>query len=184
MRGDATAGGVEVTITHLEMTARPSHLPPLPAGPHVALIAAETPPLHYFLYLYGTVGAAYDWTDWFAKPEAEQRAFLEDADVTLFTMMLDGWPGGFFMLDRREAVHGAGASDLAYFGLMPEARGRGLGPWLLGEAIAAGWARDGTARLTVNTCSLDHPAALPLYQKLGFRPFRRETVTRPSPGGQ
>ena len=29
--------------------------------------------------------------------------------------------------------------------------------------------------MTVNTNSLDHPRALPLYQKAGFVPVRRET---------
>ena len=29
-------------------------------------------------------------------------------------------------------------------------------------------------RLTVNTCTLDHPRALPLYQRLGFTAYNRE----------
>jgi hypothetical protein len=37
--------------------------------------------------------------------------------------MPQGWPQGFFMLDRREA----GICDLAYFGLVPEAVGAGWG---------------------------------------------------------
>jgi hypothetical protein len=28
-------------------------------------------------------------------------------------------------------------------------------------------------RVSVNTCSLDHPAALPSYIAAGFRPYRR-----------
>ena len=32
--------------------------------------------------------------------------------------------------------------------------------------------------VTVNTNSLDHPRALPLYQKAGFVPVRRETHRR------
>ena len=40
------------------------------------------------------------------------------------------------------------------------------------------WDRPGAARVTVNTNSLDHPRALPLYQKAGFVPVRRETRSR------
>jgi len=160
---------LDVVITYLEMTARPVKLPPMPVGPKVALVAATAPPVHYFLYLYGTIGRSYAWTDWFEADAAAREAFVADPKVELFTMMLDGWPGGFFMLDTREQ----GVCDLAYFGLMPEALGRGLGAWLLGEAIESGWDRPGVERLTVNTCTLDHPAALPLYQKLGFRPIGR-----------
>ena len=32
--------------------------------------------------------------------------------------------------------------------------------------------------VTVSTNSLDHPRALPLYQKAGFSPVRRETKSR------
>jgi len=172
--GGKAGDTVEVTRTYLEMTARPGSLPPRPVNHPVALVSADRPPVHYFLYLYGSVGAAYDWTDWFREPETRLEEFVSDPRVVVYTMMLDGWPGGFFMLDWREP----GLCDLAYFGLMPEARGRGLGPWLLGEAIDAAWSRDGVERVTVNTCTLDHPAALPLYQKLGFRPHRRETEAR------
>ena len=31
-------------------------------------------------------------------------------------------------------------------------------------------------RITVNTNTLDHPKALPLYQRLGFEPYRQETA--------
>ena len=45
----------------------------------------------------------------------------------------------------------------------------GLGRWFLGAALEAAWAHEPQA-VVVQTCTLDHPAALPLYQKLGFSP--------------
>jgi GNAT superfamily N-acetyltransferase len=69
--------------------------------------------------------------------------------------------------------------DLAYFGLVPEAVGQGLGRFLLETAVHLAWDRPGATRVTVNTCSLDHPRALPLYQRAGFEPVRRETRRRP-----
>lgn len=171
----AAGARIEYQVTWLEMDARPAGpLPPRPANVEAALLKAEAPPADYFLYLYRTVGAPWEWTDWLARPRAELEAYLGDPGVSLWTLMLEGWPGGFFMLD----TSAAGSCDLAYFGLVPEATGRGLGPWLLGMAIEAGWAQPGVVRLTVNTCTLDHPAALGLYQRLGFRPVARETRTR------
>lgn len=166
---------VEYTVTYLEMSGRPAGPPPpLPVGARVALMAAERPPVAWFRYLYSEVGRDWEWTDWLERPDAEAADFLGADGVTLHTMMLDGWPGGFFMLDGREA----GVCDLAYFGLVPEALGRGLGRWLLGQAIHAAWELPGVERLTVNTCSLDHPAALGLYQRMGFEPVRREKASR------
>ena len=40
------------------------------------------------------------------------------------------------------------------------------------------WDRPAAERLLVNTNSRDHPRALSLYQKAGFVPIRRETLTR------
>jgi len=166
---------IPYTVTHLEMTARPATpIPHVPTGSTLALIAASNPPAGYFLYLYSAVGADYEWTDWLEATRQQQEAFVTDAQVELFTLMVDGWPGGFFVLDTREP----GACDLAHFGLVPQAIGRGLSAWFLASAIHMGWDRAGVTRMTVNTNTLDHPRALALYQRMGFVPVRRENKTR------
>ena len=166
---------VEVVVTHLEMDARPGYpRPHLPTGPASALIAAERPPAGTSS-TSTTASAATTNGPTSTAPAAEAlTAFLHDPAVTLYTFMRAGWPHGFFVLDGRAP----GRCNLAYFGLVPEAIGRGLGTFLLQTAVHMAWDRPGTARLTVNTNSLDHPRALPLYQQAGFEPVRRETVTR------
>lgn len=166
---------VEYVVTFLEMEGRPGYpRPHMPPGAPSALIAAEAPPLWWFLALYDAVGAAYEWTDQRRAPRDQVEAFLASREVTVFTLMRAGWPHGFFVLDGR----GRGAVDLAYFGLAPEAIGQGLGTFLIQTAVHTAWDRPGTTRVTVNTNSLDHPRALPLYQKAGFAPVRRETRNR------
>jgi len=66
-----------------------------------------------------------------------------------------------------------GVCNLAYFGLMPEYVGRGLGFFFLAQAVEMAWSRP-IQRFTVNTCTLDHRRALPLYQRVGFVPYSRE----------
>lgn len=171
----AAGDEVEVAVTYLEMTGRPGWpRPHLPAGPPSVLVGAERPPLWYFLDLYARVGAAYEWTDQIDAPADEVTAFLHDPAVTLYSFLRAGWPHGFFVLDARAP----GACNLAYFGLVPEAIGRGLGTFLLQTAVHMAWDRPGVERVTVNTNSLDHPRALPLYQKAGFEPVRRELTRR------
>lgn len=166
---------VEYTVTYLEMTARPVHpRPHMPTGPISMMVAAHRPPVWYFLNLYDTVGRDYEWTEMHARSTAELAGFLEHPEVTLCTLIRGGWPNGFFLLDGRDRE----TCNLGYLGLVPEAIGRGLGSFLLYSAIHMAWDRPGTSRLTVNTNSLDHPRALPLYQKAGFEPVRRETLTR------
>ncbi|MEM9012976.1 MAG: GNAT family N-acetyltransferase [Pseudomonadota bacterium] len=166
------------TITYLEMTAPPSFgRPPLPLGAATALLAAEDPPVWYFLALYRAVGDAHYWVDMTSRPEEEVAAYLTRPGMTLYTLMRNGWPAGFFLLDEGEE----GESDLAYFGLVPEAIGQGLGSWLLRTAVLTAWERPGIERLTVNTNTLDHPRALPLYQRMGFVPIRRVELPFPPP---
>ncbi|MGR3781281.1 MAG: GNAT family N-acetyltransferase [Albimonas sp.] len=166
---------VAVAITWLEMTRRPEGAhPPLPMNAPVALVRAKAPPAAYFLYLYRLVGEAWEWTDRLDDDPATLGAELAREDMGLHTLMWEGWPAGFFLLDWRQA----GVCDLAYFGLAEATRGRGLARWLLAEAIHAGWSRPGVEKLTVNTCALDHPSALPLYQRAGFSPVRRTEVER------
>ena len=167
---------VPYSITYLEMTARPDWaMPHLPG--HIRLERAIDPPVWYFLSLYDAVGRDYEWQDRFDQADndpAALQAFVRDPDVVIWTAMGHGWPQGFFMLDWRDA----GVCDLAYFGLVPQAVGQGWGKALLQTAILTGWGRDNVERMTVNTCTLDHPRALSLYQRLGFSPIGREDRSR------
>ena len=105
---------------------------------------------------------------------AEIEKWLTADVMSLYTLIEHGWPQGFFLLEDAED----GTVDLAYFGMVPEAIGKGLGAWLLKTAILTAWDRPNTQRLTVNTCTLDHPRALATYQKHGFQPVGREDKTR------
>ena len=72
-------------------------------------------------------------------------------------------------LDLREG----GEVNISYFGLMPEAIGKRLGFFFSYHVCMNAWALP-IRRLTINTCTLDHPRALPLYQRLGFTAYARE----------
>ncbi|MGE3396780.1 MAG: GNAT family N-acetyltransferase, partial [Sphingomonas sp.] len=64
--------------------------------------------------------------------------------------------------------------------LTPERAGQGHGRWLFAEALAQAW-QDDVRRVTVHTCSLDHPAALPAYLRAGFAAVRRAFESFPDP---
>jgi GNAT superfamily N-acetyltransferase len=61
--------------------------------------------------------------------------------------------------------------NLSYFGLMPNAIGSGTGYAFLRAAVDEVW-RHGAGGMTVNTCTADHPRALPNYLRAGFRIVR------------
>lgn len=158
-----------MTVTFLEMLAKPSALPPPHPKSKVALLKADNPPVHFYRYLYDTIGADYYWVDRKRMDDANLSAILRDPKLELYVLYADGNPAGMAELDFREPALGL----LAYFGLMPEYIGKRLGYFFLYHAVANAWAHP-INLLHVNTCTLDHPRALPLYQRLGFVPYARE----------
>ncbi len=169
---------VDTTVTYLEMTARPSHFPPMPSAPRLALMKAENIPLHFYRYLYAAVGGSWLWVERLSLSDEALSKKIHAAGIDVFVLYANGSPAGYFELDRRDPL----SVRLVYFGLMPEWTGMRIGPWFLGSAVAEGFAR-GAKALRVNTCTLDHPAALPLYQRIGFAPVRREDRQITVPAG-
>ncbi len=169
-------GHIKVTVTYLEMTAKPPRRQrPHPHG--LSLLRAENCTFSFYRYLYDTVGEEWLW--WFrrAMPADELRAILADERVEIYVAYVSGVPAGYVELSRTNP----GTCDIQYLGLIPEFIGRGIGPWLLDWAIEAAWNGAGVERVTVNTCDLDHPRALMTYQKAGFRPVEQEVRFDPDP---
>ena len=157
---------IKYRVTYLEMKKPPSFDWPKVLKYKLNILKAENIPSWYFLFFYKQVGKKYYWTDWLNKSEKELNSFVSDKNVFFYTLIKDGWPAGFFMLDYREKQ----ICNLSFLGLVEEAIGLGLGEYLLKTAILTAWDSKKIESLTVNTCSLDHKRALHLYQKNGFAP--------------
>ncbi len=155
-----------VTVTFLRMDQRPLDPPRrLPEGCSLVTLAACTVP--FYRYLYGVVGGPYLWWLRRSLPDAALEGVLRDPAVSITVLYRGGEPAGFFELDRRQHP----AVNLSYFGLMPSATGLRLGTAFLRAAVDAAFT-GGVRALTVNTCTADHPRALPGYLRAGFRPIR------------
>lgn len=163
------------TITYLEMRAQPKGGAHPPMNARVALMRAEEIPLHFYRYLMYRTGKPWHWVYRLRMDDDELAGIVHAPTTEIDVLYLDGAPAGFFEIDRS----GEGVTDLAYFGLMEHAISRGIGRWFLQAAIESAWTNS-PERVTVNTCTLDHPAALGLYQKMGFVPVDRgEATIRP-----
>lgn len=168
---------LDVTITHLEMTAPPrGPAPPVPSL-KLAVLRADEISVAFYRYLYGTVGGPWLWWERNRMSDEALAAIISDKAVDVFVLYAAGEPAGYVELDHRKAPEAA----IAYFGLMPHFIGRSLGPWFLHWGIDAAWRRKPTV-LRVNTCTLDHPKALALYQRMGFAPVRQEKKRIMHPG--
>ncbi len=168
-------GEVATIVTYLELARRP--LPrPLPAGP-LRLVRWETPEPARYRALFRRVGAPWLWFSRLTMADAALAAILGDPAVSVHAVVdAAGIELGLLELDRRVPRE----TQIAYFGLVPELAGRGHGRWLMAQAIALGWGRE-TEKMTVHTCTLDHPAALAFYRREGFVAVARAVERFPDP---
>ena len=128
------------------------------------LVRVEIPCPELNRFLYASVGADWFWYTRLTWSHRQWLDWLDREEVGTWIAYVDGTPAGYFELERQPP----GSVEIAYFGLLPQFIGRGLGRRLLVDAILT--ARDfGGQRVWLHTCSLDHPSALSNYQARGFR---------------
>ena len=160
---------MDVTRTYLEMLD-PAELSPAPSDdPLIKIEAQPDCSIELFRYLYREVGRNYFWTDRLPWSDEEIKTYLQQSQVSLWLMTYNDEISGYFELNQQAD----GSTEIAYFGLMPQFIGRGLGKHLLTRAVQQAWA-DGARRVWLHTCTDDDPAALPNYLKRGFKPFKTE----------
>jgi GNAT superfamily N-acetyltransferase len=159
----------EAVRTYLELRDLAELRPALLDDPAIRIEQVHGCPPSFWRYLYTEVGRAYRWIDRLPWTDEDIRTYLEQPEVSLWLMTVTGAPAGYFEL-RREP---SGATEIVYFGLLPEFTGRGLGGHLLTIAVQTAWTR-GASRVWLHTNTLDHPGALPNYLKRGFTAFDSE----------
>ena len=160
---------VDVLRTYLRLESRADFKPSPCPDPRARVEQVHGAPASFFRYLYAEVGREWHWVDRLPWTDEQLRERLAKPGVTLHLLSVAGAPAGYFELEKHED----GSVEVAYFGLLPEFVGRGLGGYLLSEAVVAAWALRPT-RVWLHTCTLDARAALPNYLARGFRPFKEE----------
>jgi GNAT superfamily N-acetyltransferase len=140
--------------------------------------------------MYFRVGEKWKWIDKRPWTEAQWKEYANDPNLRTFAGHCGEVFVGYYELKRsaaspyrsqRSEARGRTHQEeieIAYFGLLPEFIGRGLGGALLTSAIENAWAWSPTpSRVWVHTCSRDHPGALNNYKARGFRVYKVECET-------
>ncbi|MDQ3703486.1 MAG: GNAT family N-acetyltransferase [Chloroflexota bacterium] len=165
-------------------------------GLHVVRAEVPSPDLNRFFYT--AVGADWWWTDRLEWTDERWLAHLDRPQVETWVGYVSGTPVGYFELEgpppRGDKADARGDVEIAYFGLLPQFVGRGIGGALLTAAVQRAWTLAGEARapgssepaaaagrVWLHTCSLDSPRALANYRARGFRLDRTETQRQTLP---
>ncbi len=168
---DIPDGELGAVVTYLEMTERPKPRP-LPAS-SLRLERWRNPDPEKYRLLFRRVGGKWLWFSRLAMRDERLREEMAEVHAVVDRA---GVEMGMLELDFRVP----GECLIRFLGLVPELAGRGHGAWLFAQTLALAW-RAGVERVRVNTCTLDHPAALPSYLKAGFRAVRRAFESFPDP---
>ena len=159
-------GQLATIVTYLEMTERIALTSHRPAG--VELQEITTPDPHRYRALFRAVGRDWLWVSRLLLSDTELGRVIGATHTSIHVLHLDGQEAGLLELDSSAA----NTVEIAYFGLVPQAIGQGLGKWLMGQALEIAW-QTPVERVWLHTCTLDHPSALPFYKGCGFAPYAR-----------
>jgi GNAT superfamily N-acetyltransferase len=158
--------------TYLEMRSPDALVPArAPRGDIEVRHESPCPPALYRTAYLG-VGGQYRWTDRAEWTDEEIGAHVAAPGLGVWTLRVVGELAGFFELERLPD----GSVQIAYFGLMPAFIGRGLGGYMLTQAVRTAWTL-GPTRVWLHTCTFDHPSALPNYLARGFTVTGTEDYT-------
>jgi GNAT superfamily N-acetyltransferase len=164
-------GQLGAVVTYLEMDARPP-LRPMPPSP-LRLVRWPSPEQVKYRLLFARVGAPWLWYSRLTFDDARLRAEMGEVHAIVDAA---GIEVGVVELDFRTP----GECLIKFLGLVPELAGKGHGKWLFAIVLALAW-RPGVAKVKVNTCTLDHPAALKAYLRAGFKAVKRAFESFPDP---
>jgi GNAT superfamily N-acetyltransferase len=153
----------------------PPAAPAAVLAPHLHVMQSQRPTAAFYRFLYRMVGDSWFWVDRLTWSDDQLLGHLRRPAVELWVLYHEGTPAGY-----SELVVGNEEVNVAYFGLSPDYVGHGLGRSWLDWTLRRAWQSQPT-RVWLNTCTLDHPAALPLYQKLGLQPYREIVEMRNLP---
>ena len=135
------------------------------------------PTVDFYRYLYDTVGEKWTWIERRLLDDNNLQKLIRSSNVEIYILYVDDNVAGFGEIGWDTASNG---SEIKYFGLMPEYIGKRLGPYFLNNIINIAWGRN-PVRLRVNTCDLDHPSALRVYQTSGFNILEEIVEKLPDP---
>ena len=163
----------KTTVTHLEMM--PPFLPATPdAGWPDGISFTREMDISVAAYraLYDQVGRQWHWVNRRMLTDRQLSAIIHHPATEIFTLKNRDRAIGFVELNFKLFPQ----VEIVFVGLIEDAIGRGLGSRMLERLIDYIYTR-APSRIIIQTCTLDHPSALPPYQRRGFTPVGRKQVT-------
>ena len=162
---------LQTVVTHLAMQPPYRQIAQIdwPAG--VTFTKVEAIPLTSYRSLYDRVGRKWHWVNRRHLTDKQLAALIYHKATEIYVLSRGDDTIGYVELNFRLFPQ----VEIVFVGLVEEEIGKGLGSLMVQSALHLITAR-APNRIIIQTCTLDHPSALGLYQKLGFTAVNRKQV--------
>ena len=171
---EVPAGHLAAATTYLEMFA--PAMDAAKAFPDGISAARERLDNDSYRALFRKIGAPWLWTSRLTIGDDALSEILDDERTETWVIRDGAEAIGLVELDFQASDE----CELAFFGMVPSATGKGLGGPMMALAQDQAFSR-GIKRFFVHTCHFDSPAAVAFYRKAGFVPYKYAVEVFPDP---
>jgi ribosomal protein S18 acetylase RimI-like enzyme len=123
-------------------------------------------------FFYKEVGKEFFWKDRLRWSDQEWLSYINNEFFKLYILKYNNKLAGYYELLYDLKTF---SMEIPYFGIFKEFYGKGIGGYLLTDAILNSFNHK-VDKVWVHTCTLDHPNALKNYLARGMRIFKTEKI--------
>jgi ribosomal protein S18 acetylase RimI-like enzyme len=132
----------------------------------------KNPTPDFCKFLYKEVGKDFFWRDRLRWSDQQWLDYVNNNFFKLYVLKYKNNLAGYYELLYDINTN---STEIPYFGVFKELYGKGIGGYLLTDAILAAF-EGNIDKVWVHTCTLDHPNALKNYIARGMKIFKTEKI--------
>ena len=139
---------------------------------NLEVILEKKPKIDICKFFYKEVGRDFFWRDRLKWRDQDWLDYINNDFFKLYILKYNNKFAGYYELlyDPKNS-----SMEIAYFGIFKEFYGKGIGGYLLTDAILTSFNQK-INKVWVHTCTLDHPNALKNYLARGMKIFKTEKI--------
>jgi ribosomal protein S18 acetylase RimI-like enzyme len=139
---------------------------------NLEIFSEKNPTPEFCKFLYKEVGKDFFWRDRLRWSDQQWLDYINNNFFRLYVLKYKNNLAGYYELLYDINTN---SIEIPYFGIFKELYGKGIGGYLLTDAILRAF-EGNIDKVWVHTCTLDHPNALKNYIARGMNIFKTEKI--------
>jgi ribosomal protein S18 acetylase RimI-like enzyme len=157
---------------YLHLLSRNDLIPSDCKEKNLEVILQKEPTVDFCKFLYKEVGRDFFWRDRLKWSDQDWLNYISNDFFKLYILKKNKELAGYYELLYDPKIP---SMEISYFGIFKEFFGKGIGGYLLTDAILNSY-NHSINKVWVHTCTLDHPNALKNYLARGMKIFKTEKI--------